>query len=55
MGGGVARGGNRLHLGVAELDDLAVGKRAMAEIDACAFGQIRRRSVLATNSGRPET
>jgi hypothetical protein len=42
VGGGVAWGGNRPDLRVAELDDLAVGERVVREIDPGALRQIRR-------------
>ena len=55
----VAGRGDRLHLGVAELDDLAVGERVMLELDAGALRQIRasrrcaRRARAARRRGRP--
>ena len=44
MGERVARRGDRLELGVAELDDLAVGERVMLELDPGALGQVGGRA-----------
>ena len=55
MRAGVARRRDRLELGVAELDDLAVGERVMLELDARARGQVGGRAGALDERGSPET
>ena len=45
--------GDRLELGVAELDDLAVAQRMVLELDAGALGQVGRRAGARDQLGQP--
>ena len=55
MRGRVTRRRDRLELGVAELDRVAVGERDVVEVHAGALGEVRGRAVRSTSSGSPET
>ena len=53
MGERVAGRGQRLHLGVTEHDDFAVGQRVMGELDAGALRQVRRGARALDELGQP--